>query len=413
MIGTWMVYAVTVAFVLGVAGAAGERCLRALGRPARWSVAGGLVASAVLPLFALLVPGVQRPHPAWSGEVLETALDRVLPGVVGAGAGAGIPGMIGRHLDAAILILWGVTSATALLLGNMAQLRLIRAALRCPEERIEGIEVKRTRALGPAVVGWIRGLIVFPEWLRTLDEGTCRLAVLHEEEHRRARDPLLLFGAWVLVALEPWNPGLWWQIARLKRAVETDCDRRVLAGGADPRSYATLLIKLSMAGHPSSPILAAFGTSGSRVGRRIRTWADGLSGPRPVRAVTWAGLAVAALALLLLVPAPGFGRSPVPTSFTAGPVALAPPVDSLLRQEVQHLHAPVRVKIPQLPDYLAPFAVDYPDGSMLRVERADTWAGYLVTCIHPGSAGAPDEARREAMKLEWVNGKPVITRIEA
>ena len=71
------------------------------------------------------------------------------------------------------------------------------------------------------------------------------------------------------------------------------------------------------------------------------------------------------------------------------------------------------MKLTQLPDYLAPFAVDYPDGSVLRVEPAKDWSGYLVTFIRPPSPDAPDEARRDVLRLEWVDGKPVITRIEA
>ena len=70
------------------------------------------------------------------------------------------------------------------------------------------------------------------------------MIVAHEQEHVRAGDPWLIHAACLAVAAMPWNAALWWQLRRLRMAVETDCDRRVLAGGVDLGAYGTMLIDM-------------------------------------------------------------------------------------------------------------------------------------------------------------------------
>ena len=52
----------------------------------------------------------------------------------------------------------------------------------------------------------------------------------HERSHLDAGDPRLIALAVTLLVLMPWNPLLWWQFRRLRRAIEVDCDTRVLSG---------------------------------------------------------------------------------------------------------------------------------------------------------------------------------------
>jgi len=77
-----------------------------------------------------------------------------------------------------------------------------------------------------------------------LEYGTddSNLVVMHETEHQRARDPLLLAAMWTLVALIPWHPGAWYCLARTRLAIELDCDARVVRRGASLRTYAELLL---------------------------------------------------------------------------------------------------------------------------------------------------------------------------
>jgi TonB-dependent SusC/RagA subfamily outer membrane receptor len=71
------------------------------------------------------------------------------------------------------------------------------------------------------------------------------MILLHEREHRGARDPALLAWAVVLVALVPWNPALWWMLTRFHLAVEADCDGRVLSRGVLPGAYGSLLLDMA------------------------------------------------------------------------------------------------------------------------------------------------------------------------
>jgi TonB-dependent SusC/RagA subfamily outer membrane receptor len=69
--------------------------------------------------------------------------------------------------------------------------------------------------------------------------------ITHEQSHIAAGDPLLLLTSCIAVALMPWNPIAWFALARLRLAIELDCDRRVLGTGASTRQYGQLLIALS------------------------------------------------------------------------------------------------------------------------------------------------------------------------
>src|SRR2546428_4222727 len=92
----------------------------------------------------------------------------------------------------------------------------------------------RVEQRGPAVAGLWPPRIVLPEWALRLGDRERRLMLAHEDQHVRAWDPWLLAAAMSLLVLAPWNPVLWWQVRRLRLAVEMGCDARVLAhdGGA-------------------------------------------------------------------------------------------------------------------------------------------------------------------------------------
>jgi TonB-dependent SusC/RagA subfamily outer membrane receptor len=110
---------------------------------------------------------------------------------------------------------------------------------------IAGVPVHVTDALGPAVIGVRDPRIAVPAWLLERSAHEQRLVITHEQSHIAAHDPLLLLSACLAVALMPWNPIAWFALARLRLAIELDCDRRVLGTGASPRQYGQLLIALS------------------------------------------------------------------------------------------------------------------------------------------------------------------------
>jgi TonB family protein len=189
-----------------------------------------------------------------------------------------------------------------------------------------------TPDLGPAVTGLGRGRVVLPRWLWRLGATERRLAVAHEREHLRAGDPWLLAGARLLAALMPWNLPLWWGLRRLRLAVETDCDRRVLRAGADPRAYGDLLLSV---GERSRPVrgLAALAERTSFLERRIDQMTRATTKWRGPKAALAGAVALAAVAVACESPTPtadggDVDRETAPTSISED-VASADSADEL------------------------------------------------------------------------------------
>ena len=94
-----------------------------------------------------------------------------------------------------------------------------------------GMAVYISEDSGPAVVGFLRPRIVVPRWLTKSSPDEQELVIAHERSHLGAHDTQLLTIAVCLLACMPWNPMLWWQLRRLRLAIEIDCDARVLRLG--------------------------------------------------------------------------------------------------------------------------------------------------------------------------------------
>src|SRR6202007_439942 len=71
-----------------------------------------------------------------------------------------------------------------------------------------------------------------------------QIVLKHERAHIHARDQLTLLAALCLVAVAPWNLPLWWQLRRLRRAIEIDCDARVLRDATSETAYAEALLEV-------------------------------------------------------------------------------------------------------------------------------------------------------------------------
>ena len=140
--------------------------------------------------------------------------------------------------------LWIASSAGLIGFYGIGWLRLRRMARHWPVERIDGNCVRVAERVGPAVVGLFKPEIVFPRWLLDATPGQRTMALAHEREHVSARDPLLFQLAMALVVLEPWNLSLWWQLRRIRFAIEVDCDRRVLRGGSNAKEYGEMLLSI-------------------------------------------------------------------------------------------------------------------------------------------------------------------------
>ena len=255
-----LLYVALVIALAALSGWAIESLCRQAGRPGRWAwlatsvVAIGLITRATLATLSnttsVTYARVMMPSagdvtaPAWSpvqairdvitisAAALGSAIDsvvRTLPHAVGAFAG----------------VFWLSASLLALVVLATVHLRIRRARREWAEAELFGTRVRIAPDVGPAVIGVARPQIVVPRWLLSRSDDEQQLVLAHEREHLVARDHLLLGVGTLVVALVPWHPAAWWMLARLRLAIELDCDARVLRHGVPARTYGTLLIDLA------------------------------------------------------------------------------------------------------------------------------------------------------------------------
>src|SRR5215469_11632596 len=299
MIATWMLYATAVALLAGVGAMALERGARLLGKAGRWYWVWATVVTLALPVGAWYRPQVLQPLP----------ITIPMPnGVVEAAQPATIrrPTLTYRmghqwswsELDRPLALGWGLLSLGLLAWFASGSLRLsqMRRAWRSEDGFLVSDNV------GPAVVGFFECRVVVPQWSLDLTPAQRDLLLAHEAEHLRAHDSRLLILCAGVLALVPWNLGLWWQFKRLRLAIELDCDQRVLRHRPDLAAYGRLLLDVGARAARNRIPVVAFHEPISSLEQRIRT----MTATRPKRAGLLAGaLAVGAgLATFLACEAP-------------------------------------------------------------------------------------------------------------
>ena len=243
MVAHWMLYCLLVAGCFGLAAHAGETVLRMLGRQGRsvWILA--MVLSVALPLinygFPDLLAGSVEHASLDGGTRVVTEL--LMPGIL---VQAPTEFQYAALLSSLLLLFWIVLSLSLLSLIVWTTARLTNERRHWHKESVGGRGVLVSTNVGPAVVGVWEHTIVIPRWLLDLDEEEQRLAILHESEHARAGDIWLLLCGLLILVLFPWNVAIWWQLRRLRLAVEADCDARVLSSGASAHSYSSFLLNV-------------------------------------------------------------------------------------------------------------------------------------------------------------------------
>jgi hypothetical protein len=135
---------------------------------------------------------------------------------------------------------------------------------------VGGTSVYLASDVGPAVVGLIRPRIVVPAWLTQSSAREQAAVIAHEQSHLDAHDPALLTVALCLLVFMPWNLPLWWQLRRLRYAIEVDCDARVVQGGHDATHYGETLIAIGQRQSAFIGAVAAMSESKSFLEERIK-----------------------------------------------------------------------------------------------------------------------------------------------
>ncbi len=332
MITAWAVYAIGLAVLLALAARAVEETLETWGLATRWVWAAAAAGSVAVP--AALRWDLAERTARRAGELL-TAGGGTGGGAAELGA-AGVPVAASSsapggwpdalHFPAAVdhtvLLLWIAGSALVLAGALRAWWHLRRGRRTWPVVRVDGTEVRVSRETGPAVTGLLVPEIVVPRRILQLPADRRRLVIRHEREHREARDPALLAVGLAALAACPWNPALWWTVRRLRLAVERDCDRRVVEGGADPASYGTVLVAEAAA--RSSPLpAAALGRAGGQLERRLRALTRETPRFRSVRSAAAAVVVGGLLAVACDAPTPS-DATPETADATAEQVASPP-----------------------------------------------------------------------------------------
>lgn len=315
MILSVMIYGILLGITLGGSALFLELSLRALGRPVRWIWGTAMVGTTLIPLVAILLPG--RPENASPGGAVVP-----LEALYGLSAGASIQGVeavpLLQALNRPLLLAWILASLLVLLLFSGTAVRLGRKSRMWARGLAGGENVLISDGLGPAVLGLFNPRIVLPPWALHLAKDELEIVLLHETEHRRARDPALLAGGILMVAAAPWNPALWWALGRLRLAVEGDCDGRVLARGVARKQYGRLLLGVASGARELFPLAPALAEGGGRfLERRLRMMETTVGRKRFGRAALSMAAGSLLLALACETPTPpqsGDGTVPEPTA---------------------------------------------------------------------------------------------------
>ncbi|HEU4628423.1 MAG TPA: M56 family metallopeptidase [Gemmatimonadaceae bacterium] len=320
MIAIWLLYVVVVGVLAALAAAALERLLRLWRRPVRFVWAGALLATVAAPLVMGLV-ALDAAAPAETtvvsslvtgaamlptDAVVPSLADRIAASLAGLEAALAPAARRLAPLDRPLLALWTVLSLTLLVALVRSARRLRRRRGEWAPAVVDGVPVLVAPDLGPAVVGGRDARVVLPSWAMQLDAPLRQLVLRHEHEHLRAGDPHLLLAGLAAVIAMPWNPALWWQLGRLRLAVELDCDRRVLRAHGDVERYGLLLMAVSQRGGGLMRLaMPALSESSGALERRIAAMTAATPRRRGARAAALGLAALAVAAAACLVPSPG------------------------------------------------------------------------------------------------------------
>ena len=299
---TWMAYAAAVAGLLAAGGLALERVSEATGWPRRFGWLVALALAVIVPLSSTPAGQTERMEEGAIPDVAGTfaTVPEATAPPQGQRAGASDP----TRADRSAFVVWGVTSLLTFTMLAAVLIVSAGARRRWQRQKIGTDDVYVSRGFGPALVGMLRPVVVIPRWVLSLDTRTLATVVRHEREHARVGDHLLLLYSGIVAAVFPWSPAVWWMCSRLRRAVEIDCDRRVLASGVPAAEYGRLLLGIG-ARRPGRNLFAlALADSGSLLERRLKAMSNERENVRFPGAILLCAMALATVVAACEVSAP-------------------------------------------------------------------------------------------------------------
>lgn len=302
----WLAAAFVAGMVLYAAGAIVESALSprvGLSRRVVWIIA--MVYLTALTLAWLV------PHHTASGSASVEWIVRDLLGTRGAVRSGGETVVSAMHRLDLLAGQWvplyviGSSLGVALLLG-VALRRHVREASKWERVELHGEPVMMSDSIGPALSGVLTPRIVVPRWVFELRESAQRAILLHESEHRRVGDSRLQAFASLLLVLNAWNPMMWLYCRRLLRAIELDCDERVISRGIAPAEYAGVLLDayqrtIDWNAWLPSPALAE---RASGLGRRVENLFRPQARKNTMKSIAAASLVAALVSLTAFAPSP-------------------------------------------------------------------------------------------------------------
>ena len=384
-----MIYAVAVALPIVLAAAVGAVFLRRHGRAERgvWLLA--LVLSLGLPLVTLARPPIAVATP-WT-PVLESVAIELTPVVVVPAAPAASPAV---DLQGLLVVLWIIASVTLGMRWVASSIGLARAWRSWRVEVMDGLPVSLSPDTGPGVFGTLRPRIVVPSWVAALPEAQRALVLRHEQEHIRAGDHWLTAFVRLARMLAPWHPLVWLLTSRLTRAMELDCDRRVLRRHPDIGTYGATLLIVSARGSTELVGATAFAQSDVSLRKRI------LAMTTPPRTLSAVGLVFTTLVggvLLtgaLEVPVPD---ASLPVVHLSSALEVPPPVLDAPVEQVLESDPPAAPSAPETPQQslVAPKVISDPTRDrvlLFRIPPRDSLGASMQNVVSETAIVAADGA---------------------
>ena len=271
----WMSYVIVVSLLLSLAALALEHSARIRQKPTRWLWGTSMAASLLVPLIVSLV-SVQIPQLAGVADPaipqrIVAVRDITVSGLSPSGwlAAAG-PLSASPDLDRLLQVGWSAASAILLLVIVASSVQLNRRRRHWKRGSMGDVPVHISEDAGPAIVGLLDAHIVVPRWLLQCPPDVQELVIAHEQSHLEAHDARLVTMALGLLVCMPWNLPLWWQLRRLRFAIEIDCDARILRRGYDVSRYGETLIAVGERQSVTITMVAAMSEPRSLLEQRLR-----------------------------------------------------------------------------------------------------------------------------------------------